>query len=128
MDPRGWGRCGHRRTGGERRVARVGPEGDGGKPDRDPGCAGSEAYSGIAGRDVCAAEFGPDYQKAFRAVFDKLGKRPGVLYDPFFLDDVAMHTELIQADGEHPNEDGVKREVARILPLVERLLAETHPA
>ena len=39
-----------------------------------------------------------------------------------------MHAELIQADGEHPNEDGVKREVARILPLVERLLAETHPA
>jgi acyl-CoA thioesterase I len=71
---------------------------------------------------------GPDYQKAFRAVFDKLGKRPGVLYDPFFLDNVAMHTELIQADGEHPNEDGVKREVTRILPLVERLLAEIHPA
>jgi hypothetical protein len=28
----------------------------------------------------------------------------------------------------HPNAEGVKREVARLLPLVERLLAETHPA
>jgi acyl-CoA thioesterase-1 len=71
---------------------------------------------------------GPDYQKAFRAVFDALGKRPGVLYDPFFLDGVAMHPELIQADGMHPNAEGVKREVARLLPLVEQLLAKIHPA
>jgi acyl-CoA thioesterase-1 len=71
---------------------------------------------------------GPDYQKAFRAVFDTLGKRPGVLYDPFFLDGVAMHPELIQADNMHPNAEGVKREVARLLPLVEQLLAEIHPA
>jgi acyl-CoA thioesterase-1 len=71
---------------------------------------------------------GQDYQQAFRAVYDKLGHRPGVLYDPFFMDGVAMHTELIQADGLHPNADGVKREVARLLPLVERLLGEGHPA
>jgi acyl-CoA thioesterase I len=72
--------------------------------------------------------FGPEYEAAFRAVFDRLGKRPGVLYDPFFLEGVAMHPELIQADGLHPNAEGVKREVARLLPLVEQLLAETHRA
>jgi acyl-CoA thioesterase-1 len=71
---------------------------------------------------------GPDYQKAFRAVFDTLGKRPGVLYDPFFLDGVAMQPDLIQADNMHPNAEGVKREVARILPVVEQLLAKIHPA
>lgn len=71
---------------------------------------------------------GPDYQAAFRAVFDRLGKRPGVLYDPFFLEGVAMHPELIQADQLHPNAEGVKREVARLLPLVEQLLAKAHPA
>ena len=71
---------------------------------------------------------GPDYQAAFRSVFDKLGKRPGLLYDPFFLQSVALHPELIQADGLHPNTAGVKREVARLLPLVEQLLAEIHPA
>ncbi len=32
---------------------------------------------------------GRDYAQAFRAVFDRLGTRPGVLYDPFFLDGVA---------------------------------------
>jgi acyl-CoA thioesterase I len=71
---------------------------------------------------------GPDYEKAFRSVFDKLGKLPGVLYDPFFMEGLVMHPELNQADGMHPNAEGVKREVARLLPLVERLLAESHPA
>jgi acyl-CoA thioesterase-1 len=71
---------------------------------------------------------GPDYQAAFRAVFDRLGKRPGVIYDPFFIEGVVMHPELFQADGLHPNAEGVKREVARLLPLVEQLLTEIHPA
>jgi acyl-CoA thioesterase-1 len=70
---------------------------------------------------------GPDYQKAFRAVFDTIGKRPGVLYDPFFLQDIAMQPDLVQADNLHPNAEGVKREVARLLPMVEQLLAEIRP-
>jgi acyl-CoA thioesterase-1 len=70
---------------------------------------------------------GPDYQTEFRAVFDRLGKRPGLLYDPFFLQGVAMHPELTQADGLHPTAEGVKREVARLLPLVEQLLSAIHP-
>jgi acyl-CoA thioesterase-1 len=71
---------------------------------------------------------GPDYQTAFRAVFDRLGKRPGVLYDPFFLQGVAAVDELNQADRMHPNPEGVQRIVARILPLVEKLLSEARPA
>jgi acyl-CoA thioesterase-1 len=71
---------------------------------------------------------GADYAKAFRAVFDRLGQRPGVLYDPFFLQDVATVPALNQADGMHPNAEGVKRIVARLLPLVEKLLAEVPGA
>jgi acyl-CoA thioesterase-1 len=71
---------------------------------------------------------GPDYAQAFRAVFDRLGKRPGILYDPFFLQDVATVAALNQPDGMHPNPAGVKRVVARLLPLVEKLLAEVPPA
>jgi acyl-CoA thioesterase I len=67
---------------------------------------------------------GPDYQTAFHAVFDHLGERPGVLYDPFFLEGVATVPGLNQADHMHPNPDGVRRIVARLLPLVEKLLAE----
>jgi acyl-CoA thioesterase I len=70
--------------------------------------------------------FGPDYQQAFRAVFDRLGKRPGVLYEPFFLEGVATIPDLNQADHMHPNPDGVRLIVARILPLVEKLLTEVN--
>ena len=71
---------------------------------------------------------GPDYAKAFNAVFDRLGQRPGILYDPFFLVGVAEVPALNQADGIHPNATGVQRIVARLLPFVERLLSEIRPA
>jgi acyl-CoA thioesterase-1 len=67
---------------------------------------------------------GAAYGDEFRAVYQRLSKRPGILFDPFFLDGIAGHRALIQADGLHPNADGVRRNVARILPLVERLLDE----
>lgn len=69
---------------------------------------------------------GRDYQAAYRAAFDRLGQRPGVMYDPFFLDGVAAVPALNQSDGLHPNPDGVRHVVARLLPLVEKLLAETN--
>lgn len=67
---------------------------------------------------------GAAYEQQFRAVFDQLGRRPSVLYDPFFLQGVAADPALNQADHIHPNPEGVKRVVARILPLVEKLLGE----
>jgi acyl-CoA thioesterase-1 len=69
---------------------------------------------------------GPQYEAEFRAVFDALGKRPGVIYDPFFLAGVAEVPALTQPDGLHPNAAGVRRVVARILPEVERLIAEAQ--
>ena len=69
---------------------------------------------------------GPDYERDFRTVFDDLGKRPGVLYDPFFLAGVATVAALNQPDGMHPNAEGVRRIVERILPLVEKLLGEAR--
>ncbi len=69
---------------------------------------------------------GPDYAKSLRAVFDRLGSRPGIIYDPFFLEGVAADPALNQADGIHPNAEGVHRIAARLLPSVERLIAEIH--
>ncbi len=71
---------------------------------------------------------GQDYERAYRAVFDRLGQRPGVLYDPFFLAGVAEVPALTQPDGLHPNAEGVRRTVVRLLPLVETLLREARPA
>jgi acyl-CoA thioesterase-1 len=69
---------------------------------------------------------GADYARSFRAVFDNLAKRPGVIYDPFFLQDVAADPALNQPDRIHPNAVGIQRIVARLLPLTERLIAEVH--
>jgi len=66
---------------------------------------------------------GPEYGAAYKAVFARLGQRPGVLFDPFFLETIAGVTSLNQGDYIHPNPEGVRREVARLLPLMERLVA-----
>jgi len=70
---------------------------------------------------------GTDYANRFKAVFTKLGQRPGVIYDPFFLQNVAGQPALTQSDGIHPNAAGVNIEVKRLLPLVLKLLAQTKP-
>ncbi|MBC7636859.1 MAG: arylesterase [Acetobacteraceae bacterium] len=66
--------------------------------------------------------FGEAYGVAYRDVFTRLGQRAGIIFDPFFLVDVAGDPTLNQADRIHPNPEGVRRIVARILPLVLRLL------
>ena len=71
---------------------------------------------------------GPQYGEEFHAAFDALGGRPGVLYDPFFLENVVLHPELMQPDGLNPNADGVRVMVTRLLPMVEKLLAEVPRA
>ena len=67
---------------------------------------------------------GEAYGAAFRAVFARLGKRPGLLFDPFFLQGVAADPALNQADHIHPNPAGVKKEVQRLLPVMEKLVTE----
>ncbi|HEY0421128.1 MAG TPA: arylesterase [Acetobacteraceae bacterium] len=69
---------------------------------------------------------GEAYGAAYRAVFERLAKRPGVIFDPFFLEGVAGNPALNQADRMHPNPEGVRRVVARILPAVEHLLTEVR--
>jgi acyl-CoA thioesterase-1 len=69
---------------------------------------------------------GADYDAAYKAAFARLGARKGVIFDPFFLEGVAEVPSLVQADGLHPNAAGVRREVARLLPLVDKLLAEAR--
>ncbi len=67
---------------------------------------------------------GPDYVKAFDAIYPKLAKETGVLFYPFLLDGVALNPKLNQGDGMHPNPAGVKIIVGRILPVVKQLLAQ----
>ncbi|HEY0202620.1 MAG TPA: arylesterase [Acetobacteraceae bacterium] len=73
---------------------------------------------------VAPPNLGADYGRAFAAVFARLGARRGILYDPFFLEGVAANPALNQADHIHPNPEGVRLVVARLLPPMEQLLAK----
>ncbi len=66
---------------------------------------------------------GPDYVKAFEAMYTTLSTQHGAALYPFFLEGVAADASLNQADGIHPNAQGVDVIVARMLPDVEALLA-----
>lgn len=75
---------------------------------------------------IAPPNMGSAYSQEFRAVFDRLSRRPGLLYDPFFLQDVATHDALVQADHIHPNAAGVRIIVARLTPEVGRLIASAR--
>jgi acyl-CoA thioesterase-1 len=65
---------------------------------------------------------GADYVRQFDGIYPRLAHDTGVLFYPFILDGVALNPKLNQADGMHPNPAGVKVVVARILPLVKKLV------
>lgn len=68
--------------------------------------------------------YGDAYAKQFDAVYPQLARKYGVLLYPFFLDGVALNTNLIQADGLHPNPAGVEVIVRNMTPMVVRLIEQ----
>jgi acyl-CoA thioesterase-1 len=74
------------------------------------------------------ANWGADYQAAFRAIFPELAGQHHALLYPFFLDGVALDPTLNQPDGIHPNSRGVDVIVDRVGPYVLRLLGAAPPA
>lgn len=65
---------------------------------------------------------GESYATAFDRIYPQLASHYKVAFYPFFLEGVALITELNQADGIHPNASGVARIVSRMLPLVQASL------
>lgn len=66
---------------------------------------------------------GREYGEAFNEVYPRLAEKHGVVLYPFFLDGVAATPELNQADGIHPNREGVAVIVDRIMPFLAQALA-----
>ncbi len=71
---------------------------------------------------------GPDYAALFTATYDHLAARSDVVFEPFFLEGVALHPDLQLPDRLHPNAPGVRVIVAHILPQVRTLLSRVHQA
>jgi acyl-CoA thioesterase-1 len=70
---------------------------------------------------------GAGYGAAFEAIYTRLAEKHAVPLYPFFLDGVAAEPRLNQADGIHPNAEGVGVIVQRSLPAVEALIARAGP-
>ena len=68
---------------------------------------------------------GEDYGAEFNAIYPDLAKKYAALYDTFFLEGVAADAALNQADGIHPNADGVLVIVKRLAPQIQVLLQQT---
>ena len=75
---------------------------------------------------VAPPNMGAAYGDEFHAAFDQLLHRPGLVADPFFLQDVALHEDLEQSDHIHPNAKGVRIIVARLMPDVRLLVAQAR--
>ena len=77
--------------------------------------------------------YGADYKTAFDAIYPDLAAGYGALLsDPYFLPLMdagsgVLASDMMQADGIHPNADGVAKVVAALGPKVQALVAEASP-
>ena len=73
-----------------------------------------------------APNLGPDYVRAFDAIYPDIAAANDLVFYPFFLDGVVADPKLNIGDGLHPTGEGVARIVTGILPNVEAVLARVR--
>jgi acyl-CoA thioesterase I len=66
--------------------------------------------------------YGPQYTAQFGAVYTDLAREQHVPLVPFLLNDVALHPDLMQADGVHPVEAAQPLLLATVWPALAPLL------
>ncbi len=69
---------------------------------------------------------GPDYARAFDAIYPDLARAHDLLIYPFFLDGIAVDAKFNQRDGIHPTAEGIAEVVRRFVPRAEELLARVR--
>lgn len=67
---------------------------------------------------IAAPNMGPEYTRAFNAIYGDLAKRYGAGLYPFFLDGVVTDRQLMLPDRIHPNPKGIDAIVARVAPQI----------
>ena len=72
--------------------------------------------------------YGTDYTTGFESIYLSLAKQYHLPLIPFFLDGVAGSVSLNQADGIHPNGDGVTIIVRNLLPYVTQAMDKLEHA
>lgn len=81
--------------------------------------AGSKVL--IAGMTL-PPNYGPDYIKEFEQIYVQLATKYKVPRIPFFLDGVALRSDLMQRDGIHPNAKGNEVVAKNVMKLLRPLL------
>ncbi len=71
--------------------------------------------------------YGPRYANMFTQVYKTLAQEHEITLMPFFMTEIAIHPELMQADGIHPNEQAQAQIAEFIKPWLEAALADTKP-
>ncbi len=71
---------------------------------------------------------GAEYKGAFDAIYPDLAKAHNLLFMPFLLQDVVQDSDLNQADGIHPNGNGVAIIVRNLLPYVTQAMDKVEQA
>lgn len=77
--------------------------------------------------------FGSEFKADFDAIYPELAEAHGTLYEPNFFEglggdggDLSSYRRWMQADGIHPNGEGVTRIVGKIGPRVEELIGRVE--
>lgn len=76
--------------------------------------------------------FGPDYKAEFEAIYPELAAQYGALFLPVYFAPIAtaqggLDPAFMQADGIHPNAEGVQKIVVAMGPKVLELLEKIKP-
>jgi acyl-CoA thioesterase-1 len=66
--------------------------------------------------------FGPSYTQSLAAVYSDLAQEYAVDLVPFLLEGVALHPDLMQSDGIHPNAAGQKIVFANMWQILSKVL------
>lgn len=66
--------------------------------------------------------YGPAYDKQLQKTYRNVAKQNGTLFDPFFLETVALEPGMMQEDGLHPNAPAQPIILKRLQPLIDQLI------
>ncbi len=66
--------------------------------------------------------YGAEYTAEFARMFPELARTHQLAFMPFFLEGVATHASLNQADGIHPTGEGYRIIVGHLMPILKPLL------
>lgn len=67
--------------------------------------------------------YGPGFAKKFEAVYAELAEEYDIVLSRFILDEVALRSELMQADGIHPTAEAQATMLDNVWPAIEQALS-----